>query len=498
LTAMARVMQYGQDAFYLDLGLDGEADRAARTHAAAAWLRARLPQADVVVGGGVVVVKNIARSSEIEATIAAAAGAPVEAAPPGRLHVVRAVYDGPDLEGVASAAGLSVAEIIARHTGREVVVELVGFLPGFGYLGPIDPALVMPRRPSPRPSVPAGSIGIAGAFTGIYPFSSPGGWNLLGRSVGLSLFDPAREPAIAFAPGDRVRFERIAAEDAPAASPAPAPSSPTPEPLRGLVVLSAQPGTTVQDGGRQGWLARGIPPSGPLDPEAHATANEAVGNAPSAAAIEVPLGSLALRARGELVVSVDGEAPVRLADGEEWRVAPVARAVRYLAVRGGIDVPAVLGSRSTLLVARMGGLGGRVLRAKDVLPVGAEAKGAASGARIREEAAIVVDPGPHLDRFPEGALEAFLSNTFQISRLGDRVGVRLEGTKIPRDRPDLALPVPMLRGAVQVTTDGTPIVLGPDHPTTGGYPVLAVVRPSAWGALARARPGESVRFVMGN
>jgi biotin-dependent carboxylase-like uncharacterized protein len=256
----------------------------------------------------------------------------------------------------------------------------------------------------------------------------------------------------------------------------------------------------VQDGGRRGWLARGIPPSGPLDPEVHAAANEAVGNGPFAAAIEVPLGSLGLRARGELLVSVDGEAPVRLADGQEWRVAPVSRAVRYVAVRGGIDVPVVLGSRSTLLVARMGGLGGRLLRARDLLPVGAATQGEGAGASRGEddaEAAVVVDPGPHVDRFPEGALEAFLSTTFDVSRLGDRVGVRLEGAKIPRDRPDLALPVPMVRGAVQVTTDGTPIVLGPDHPTTGGYPVLAVVRPSSWGALARRRPGESVRFVRG-
>jgi KipI family sensor histidine kinase inhibitor len=495
--SMGRVVYYGQDAFYLDLGLEGAPDRAARTHAAAAWLRARLPDADVVVGGGVVVVANVPRTADVEATIAAAAEVSAEQAPSGRLHVIRAIYDGPDLESLASSLGLGVEEVVARHTGREVVVELVGFLPGFGYLGPIDPALVMPRRPSPRPSVPAGSIGIAGTFTGIYPFSSPGGWNLIARGVGLSLFDPAREPAILFAPGDRVRFERIGADEAPIASPAS--SLLAEEPARGLVVLSAQPGTTVQDAGRRGWLARGIPPSGPLDPEAHAATNEAVGNAPFAAAIEVPLGSLSVRARGELLVSVDGEAPVRLADGEEWKVAPGSQAVRYVAVRGGIDVPAVLGSRSTLFVARMGGLGGRALRARDVLPVGAEAECEAQGAggRQRSEQALVVDPGPHVDRFPDGALEALLGTTFRVSRLGDRVGVRLDGAKIPRDRPDLALPVPMLRGAVQVSTDGTPIVFGPDHPTTGGYPVLAVVRRDAWGALARSRPGEEVRFVRG-
>jgi allophanate hydrolase subunit 2 len=110
-----------------------------------------------------------------------------------------------------------------------------------------------------------------------------------------------------------------------------------------------------------------------------------------------------------------------------------------------------------------------------------------------ETAAVV--PGPHVGRFPAGAYEALLGAEWRVSRLGDRVGVRLEGARVPRDVPDLALPVPMIRGAVEVTTDGTPIVLGPDHPTTGGYPVLAVLLPTAQAALARRRPGEVVRLV---
>ncbi len=495
------VLPYGESAFYVDLGIEAAPDRATRTHAAALALRAALPESDVVVGGGVVVVTNVARSAEIAKLITASASSAAGTNASGQTHVIPVVYDGPDLEAVAGALGLSTEAIIRLHAEREVIVELVGFLPGFGYLGPIDPRLVLPRRGSPRPRVPAGSVGIAGTFTGIYPFDSPGGWSLLGRAKAVALFDPGRDPPILLSPGDRVRFDRAAPGDV---GPGPVQNTVVinEHSARALIVEAAPACATVQDGGRAGQLARGLPPSGPLDPETFAAANAAVGNTPDAAAIEVPLGALLVRARGDLSISVDGAAPFRLADGESFRMGEETRAVRYLAVRGGVDVPMTLGARATLLVARLGGAGGRALRRRDIVPVGdpegADTRFIPHSTAISEDeiATIVIDEGPHVDRFPTGALDVLLSSTFVVSRLGDRVGQRLEGAKIPREGPDLALPVPMLRGAMQVTTDGTPIVLGPDHPTTGGYPVLAVVCRSSWGALARRRPGERLRFVL--
>jgi allophanate hydrolase subunit 2 len=193
---------------------------------------------------------------------------------------------------------------------------------------------------------------------------------------------------------------------------------------------------------------------------------------------------------------VDGEAAVRLAQGDRLRVPEGARAVRYLAVRGGVDVPVVLGARATLLPARVGGHLGRPLRKGDVLRAG-EAEGDPGGASrgvAGDAEALAIVPGPHVGRFPAEAYGALLAGAWRVSRLGDRVGVRLEGARVPRDAPDFALPVPMIRGAVEVTTDGTPIVLGPDHPTTGGYPVLAVLTPAAQAALARRRPGDAVRL----
>lgn len=125
---------------------------------------------------------------------------------PGREHRISVVYDGPDLADVARDTGLSVAEVIARHTGRWYDVYLVGFVPGWAYLGELDASLFLPRRAAPRQRVPAGAVAIAGAQTGIYPFATPGGWHLIGRT-GVTMFDPAREPPALFQVGDRVRFE---------------------------------------------------------------------------------------------------------------------------------------------------------------------------------------------------------------------------------------------------------------------------------------------------
>ncbi len=125
--------------------------------------------------------------------------------PPPRRHVVRTRYDGEDLAAVAAATGLSVAGVIAAHAGRDHEVKLIGFLPGFAYLGDLDPRLVLPRRASPRPRVPAGAVAIAGPYTGVYPFASPGGWHLLGTAVGFRPFAP--DTGAALATGDVVRFE---------------------------------------------------------------------------------------------------------------------------------------------------------------------------------------------------------------------------------------------------------------------------------------------------
>ncbi len=124
---------------------------------------------------------------------------------PPRSWTIPVTYDGPDLPAVAKATGLSMEEVVARHSDRWYDVYFLGFVPGFAYLGPLDPALVLPRRDTPRPRVPAGSVAIGGAQTAVYPLVTPGGWHLIGRTD-TRLFDPASEEPARLAAGDRVRF----------------------------------------------------------------------------------------------------------------------------------------------------------------------------------------------------------------------------------------------------------------------------------------------------
>lgn len=150
---------------------------------------------------------------EISATLIAACdlatqtNAMADTAPKEHRILVR--YNGVDLDAVAAATGLSVEEIIARHSGRTYTVDLLGFVPGFAYLSELDASLQIPRRAEPRPRIAAGSVGIAAAQTAVYPLDTPGGWHIIG-STETVMFDPTREAPALLAPGDTVRFERSA------------------------------------------------------------------------------------------------------------------------------------------------------------------------------------------------------------------------------------------------------------------------------------------------
>jgi KipI family sensor histidine kinase inhibitor len=126
-------------------------------------------------------------------------------AEPGRLHRIPVTYDGPDLEAVAEQLGLAAATVAEIHARPIYRVFLIGFVPGWGYLGPLPKELELPRRHVPRTKVPAGSVAIAGRQTGIYPLATPGGWHLIGRTS-VKLFLPDSDPPCLFRAGDRVKF----------------------------------------------------------------------------------------------------------------------------------------------------------------------------------------------------------------------------------------------------------------------------------------------------
>jgi biotin-dependent carboxylase-like uncharacterized protein len=251
---------------------------------------------------------------------------------------------------------------------------------------------------------------------------------------------------------------------------------------------------TVQDAGRPGHMHEGVPPGGPLAPELMARANAGVRNTAGETAIEV-FGSLTLRAHVPLIVASDDAATHGLVAGQSWTIDTRGARVRYAAVRGGIAVAPVLGGRGTLLVAGLGGHLGRPLRKGDRMRIGSAPECLDLPPPVPDpQAAIRVMPGPDLDRFEPVALERLLSSVFHVAVQSDRVGTRLLGPPLSRADADAGASAPMVRGAIQVPASGEPIVLGPDHPTTGGYPVIATVLRRDVGALMARAVGSAVRF----
>ncbi|GAA1194376.1 biotin-dependent carboxyltransferase family protein [Prauserella alba] len=280
-----------------------------------------------------------------------------------------------------------------------------------------------------------------------------------------------------------------------------------------LDVLAPGPLATVQDLGRPGNAGIGVGLSGAADGGSLRLANRLVGNDEDAACVEVTFGGFAARARTPLTVAVTGapcpvtvdgrgaapDSVLRVPAGAEIRLGTPARGLRsYLAVRGGLTVPAVLGSRSTDLLS---GLGPQLLREGDVLPVGpAPARfpvidGAPGRAIADSEAPLRVVPGPRDDWFTSRALATLLTEPYTVTSECDRVGARLDGPELARAGVGELPSEGMVPGALQVPPSGKPTLFLADHPVTGGYPVIAVVVTSDVDAAAQLRPGMRVRFV---
>jgi biotin-dependent carboxylase-like uncharacterized protein len=272
-----------------------------------------------------------------------------------------------------------------------------------------------------------------------------------------------------------------------------------------IEVLAPGPLATVQDRGRPGHAALGVARSGAFDAAALELANRLVGNAVDAAGVEVTFGGLHVRLTEPATVALTGAvcpgAPdwgvaVSRPAGAEIRLGPPRDGLRsYLAVRGGVTVEPVLGSRST---DTLSGLGPPPLRAGDRLPVGSASNpvvGASAAEAGRRDPVLNVVFGPRDDWFTSAAKLRFIQTAWTVRPESDRVGIRLDGPPLERSRPGELPSEPTLPGAVQVTSDGRPIVFGPDGPVTGGYPVIAVV--TDLGRAAQLRPGDVVRFSPG-
>ena len=282
----------------------------------------------------------------------------------------------------------------------------------------------------------------------------------------------------------------------------------------------AAPGmlTTVQDLGRRGYRGQGVPVSGAMDPFALQAGNLLVGNPRGAAALEMALRGPVLRVLADTIVAACGADFGATLSGEPlppWESvsahagqtlafgSPARGTWAYLCVSGGIDVPEVMGSRSTYVRAGLGGLEGRPLGSGDLLQVGAPGPGAAPVRSlplaeippIGQHADVRVVLGPQEEMFSRGAIDAFFSSRYTVTPRSDRMGYRLRGERLRFEGETEILSEGVTEGSIQVPPDGQPIVLMPDCQTTGGYAKIAVAISADLPRLAQLAPGSTVRFL---
>ena len=445
---------------------------------------------------------------------------------PSRVHNVPVVFDGDDLDEVASILTTTSDAIIELLVTADLEVALLGFAPGFAYLTGLPASLAgLERRAAPRAAVPPGSVAVAGGFAGIYPNASPGGWHLLGRTT-FPLFDPSTPPYSPFVAGDRVRFTVARPDTYQATIPVSTRHSTSRHGQSWLEVI--QPGihSTVQDAGRRGVAHLGVPSAGTADPTLRILANRLLGSSDDAAVLECTGVGPTLRVHADGVTptylavlgaspgavspTIDGRsvpagAVLPLHDGQVLAVGPIQAGLRAtVGVGGGFATPEALGSRASDVLA---GLGPGPIEAGDHLAIGTPTRPrghldaprltgalAGPGNDACEITTLRVIPGPH--HLTTQHLAALLEGVWAVTVDSNRIGLRL-------DRPGGTLlegvatvtSTPMVTGAVQIPPDGRPIILLPDHGTLGGYLVAACVISADLPVLGRLRPGSEVAFV---
>ena len=441
-------------------------------------------------------------------------------------------YNGEDLAEVAQILGITPEEVVRRHTGSEFTVAFTGFAPGFAYLSGGDPVLNVPRRSTPRTRLPAGSVGLAGTFSGVYPQASPGGWQIIGTTP-VAMWDITRAQPALLQPGYRVRFVDIATKNIAASAYSesaggqkdPKPSGRTQHHLAAghtaLQVRATGLLTVFQDLGRHGQARQGVSASGAMDQAALKAANRLVGNASNAAALETVGGGLQLRSVGDNVVAVTGAdavltlttadgqrwsvpryEPVALADGDMLAVGqPTAGARCYVAVRGGFAEAPVMGSCATDTLAHVGPAPVAVGDWLAVQPAPATSVVAAPELppadlpTLEQEVVLDVVMGPRTDWFTPEAIARFAAQRWQVTPQSNRVGLRLAG-EVPLDRAITGeLPSEgAALGALQVPPSGQPVLFLADHPLTGGYPVIGCVAPYHLDRAGQIPVGAWLRF----
>jgi len=419
-------------------------------------------------------------------------------------HRVAVVLDGADLDEALDRTGLSIDEVARSLTEMSFEVATVGFAPGFGYLtGLGGPLASLERRVTPRPRVPAGSVAVAAGYAAIYPQATPGGWWLLGRSD-VELFDPLSGAPSLLRAGDLVGFEVVDGL-APRREQRRRERLAPPSGAAGVLkVARATPGCSVVDDGRRGWSSVGVPRGGAFDADRASLVRGLLGDAPGA--LEVASGGVIFDVLGDVVIAgldllleVDGlpvpsGVPVSLRAGSQLTVTEVSRGDRgYLGLANGPLIEPILGSMGT---DQLCFVGPGLLEVGDVLGVDR------STPRLRRSISATGWGSPGRVRVLGGPQRAQLARAGSLDGLAgvvrapsNRVGLRVEPLGGPLELAGAELAsFPVVTGAIQVPPDGSMIILGPDHATLGGYPVVGCVIGADLGKLGRLAVDDEITF----
>lgn len=430
-------------------------------------------------------------------------------------------YNGEDLPSVADLLGTEVQALIRRHQESVWNVAFTGFAPGFAYMVSDDGGWQTPRRSTPRTRIPAGSVALAGEFSGIYPQASPGGWQLIGQTE-LKMWDLSREQPALLMPGAQVNFIDAAKSAKTISLPARVIPPDLPENTGStLTVLATGLQTLWQDNGRTGRASMGLSESGAMDKSALHAANRIVGNPTGSPCLEITQGGFRARAAGEVIISVtgakcpltlltaeggrytvDGYRPLNLATGDEIHVGAPVRGLRsYLAIRGGFIVPQSLGSAARDSLAQVGP---EPLGVGDILAIGAHPHPGAvqlnelpAGPLPSAEDTVTLDIvlGPRTDWFTADAIKMLTAQCWRVTPQSNRIGLRLDGEQPLARSQHQELPSEgTCSGAIQVPASGQPVLFLHDHPLTGGYPVIAAVAEYHLDLAGQIPPGASIRF----
>ncbi|SCB98174.1 sensor histidine kinase inhibitor, KipI family [Gilliamella bombicola] len=419
----------------------------------------------------------------------------------GELVTIPVRYNGEDLSQVADYLGITVAEVIARHTNNEYQVAFCGFAPGFAYMVSKTAQLNVPRRQSPRVRIPAGSVALAGEFSSVYPQASPGGWQLIGITD-TAVWNIYRDEPALFKPGTRVHFVDASQSQTTYYLP----KSKKPDDFacqqQDITVLATGLQTLFQDNGRVGQATLGISESGAMDKSALHSANRVVGNPINEPALEITQGGFSAQINSSMLVAVTGALceitittaknetytapmyqPIQLESGDIIRLGNVKCGVRsYFAVRGGFQVAPILTSCSFDTLAQVGPLPlkvGQTLavkQAKVLNPVSLTEIPVINYPTGGDVVVLDIVLGPRTDWFTQQAVELLISQLWQVTPASNRIGLRLSGERsLSREKQQELPSEGTCIGAIQIPANGQPVLFLNDHPLTGGYPVIGAV-----------------------